>query len=258
MTSTLPSPRDDSAVPTTPAHVAAGWPAMRHRWAHLLFLHWPVAADELRRLVPPELDVDTFEGQAYVGLVPFTMTGVRPVWSPPVRGLSSFHEVNVRTYVHRYGEDPGVWFFSLDAANRFAVAVGRTFWKLPYHFARMGLIRDGNGIFYRSERLWPGPSPASCSLRYEPKGTPGGARAGTLEQFLIERYVLYTRRGSRLWMGRVHHAPYPLQGAEVHELSEDLIAAAGILVPDQPPLAHYAEEVRVRVYGLRSVAGRGR
>jgi uncharacterized protein YqjF (DUF2071 family) len=224
---------------------------MRHRWAKLGFLHWPVAAEALRPLVPPGLEVDTFEGQAYVGLVPFTMTGVRPVGLPPVWGLSSFHEVNVRTYVHRGGRDPGVWFFSLDAANRAAVVLARALWKLPYHFARMTLKHEGGRTGYRSERQWPGPCPASCDLRYGPTGPPAPARIGSLDHFLIERYILYAKMDSRLLMGRVHHAAYPVQAAEVEDLKEDLLAVAGIAVTGEPPLVHYAEEVRVRVYAPR-------
>jgi hypothetical protein len=122
---------------------------MWQRWADLLFLHWPVPPDELAALLPPGLTLDTFDGQAYVGLVPFTMTGVRPVWAPALPWLSHFHETNVRTYVHCRGRDPGVWFFSLDAANPVAVKIARALWKLPYHFARMRLARAGNGMAKR-------------------------------------------------------------------------------------------------------------
>ena len=118
------------------------WPVMRQKWRELLFVHWPVRPEELRPLVPPQLDLDLFDGMAYIGLVPFTMTGVRPVGLPPVRGLSSFHETNVRTYVHRARSDPGVWFFSLDAANRIAVSLARTLYHLPYYHARMFLERE--------------------------------------------------------------------------------------------------------------------
>ena len=117
-------------------------PVMRQSWRELLFLHWPISPDQLRPLVPPSLDLDLFEGIAYVGLVPFTMTGVRPVGLPSVRGISNFHETNVRTYVHRDGRDPGVWFFSLDAANRLAVYLARTFFHLPYYHARMFLEHE--------------------------------------------------------------------------------------------------------------------
>jgi uncharacterized protein len=233
----------------------AGRSVMRQRWAQLLFLHWAVPVEVLRPLVPGALEIDTFEGRAYVGLVPFTMTGVRPSWAPPVWGLSSFHETNVRTYVHYQGRDPGVWFFSLDAASRVAVITARRLWHLPYHFARMRLTRlSRETIDYSSERRWPGPVPARCAVRCAIQGQPAPATVGTLKHFLAERYILYAQKGGRLFSGRVHHAPYPLQPAEVLALEEDLLAGAGIARPDGAPLAHYAEEVRVRVFPLRPVA----
>src|SRR5438045_5907004 len=110
---------------------------MRQDWHHLLFLHWEIPPQELQALVPPELTIDTFDGIAYVGLVPFTLTGVRPVGVPPMPWVSSFHEVNVRTYVHRGGRDPGVWFFSLDASSAIAVAAARAAYKLPYFHSQI-------------------------------------------------------------------------------------------------------------------------
>jgi uncharacterized protein YqjF (DUF2071 family) len=227
---------------------------MRQRWASLLFLHWEVPADDLRRVVPPGLEVDTFEGRAFVGLVPFTMTGIRPPGLPAIPWLSQSHEVNARTYVHRDGRDPGVWFFSLDANHSLAVRTARAFFYLPYYRARIRLDRDASGaIDYASERLWPPPTPATCAVRYRPTGRPAAAQVGALEHFLVERYILYAYRDGRLYFGRVHHAPYPVQGAEVHAWDETLTAAAGVRRPETPPLAHYAEEVRVRIYPLRRV-----
>src|SRR5581483_2974071 len=110
---------------------------MHQNWHHLLFLHWEVPPEELQRLVAPELTIDTFEGKAYVGLVPFTLTGVRPVMTPPLPWISSFHEINVRTYVHLRGQDPGVWFFSLDASSTIAVAAARAAYKLPYFHSQI-------------------------------------------------------------------------------------------------------------------------
>jgi uncharacterized protein YqjF (DUF2071 family) len=223
---------------------------MRQNWHHLLFLHWVVAPEQLRPLVSPELELDLYEGRAYVGLVPFTMTGVRPVWAPAVPWLSSFHETNVRTYVHRAGRDPGVWFFSLDAANPVAVALARAFFHLPYYHARMCLKRAPEAISYTSQRLQPRSRPATCAITAAPLGSAATARTGTLEHFLVERYLLYTAHRGRLYRGQVHHTPYPLQAAEIAALDETMLAAVGIARPGETPLTHFAEGVRVEVFPL--------
>ena len=185
-----PGPEPASAIdriaPTRQPHRR---PVMRQSWRSFLFLHWPVRPEALRPLVPPQLDLDLFEEKAYIGLVLFTMTGVRPVGIPPVWGVSSFHETNVRTYVHRDGRDPGVWFFSLDAANRLAVDLARTFYHLPYHHARLFLERepaarlaDPRAILYAGVRRHPDPRPASYLIRAIPTGPvhPGSqARSNT-------------------------------------------------------------------------------
>jgi uncharacterized protein YqjF (DUF2071 family) len=223
---------------------------MRMTWADLGFLHWEIPVAVLRPLVPDALEIDAFEGRAFVGLVPFTMKGVRPVWAPSVPWLSNFHETNVRTYVHHQGRDPGVWFLSLDAANPIAVVIARMLWKLPYHFARMRLQQEGAGVRYATDRRWPGPHPGACALRYEPTGPVAPAAVGTLEHFLAERYVLYAFARGRLFSGRVHHTPYPLQTARVEGLEENLLAAAGLARPSTPPLVHYASGVDVEVFAL--------
>lgn len=229
----------------------AGPAVQRQSWHELLFLHWSVPVEALRPLVPPALEIDTYEGRAYVGLVPFTMTGVRPVWAPAVPGLSSFHEVNVRTYVHLEGREPGVWFLSLDASSRVAVLVARTAYHLPYRFARMSLTRGPQGeVRYSSERRWPGPTPAACALRYWPSGPAAPAAEGSLDHFLAERYVLYAERRGRLLRGRVHHPPYPLQAAGFADLDESLLSAAGVQHGTERPLAHYARGVSVELFAL--------
>jgi uncharacterized protein len=236
---------------SSPTRRPAGPAALRQSWLDLLFLHWPVPVEALRPLIPPRLEIDTHEGQAYVGLVPFTMTGVRPVWSPAVPGLSNFHEVNVRTYVHLEGRDPGVWFLSLDASSRIAVLVARATYHLPYRFARMSLAHGPAGeVRYSSERRWPGPKPAGCAMRYWPVGPVAPAPLRSLEHFLAERYVLYAERRGRLLRGRVHHSPYPLQAAAFADLDESLVAAAGVRRGSETPSAHYAKGVSVEVFGL--------
>lgn len=227
---------------------------MRQDWHHLLFLHWEVPPIELQTLLPPGLTLDTFDGKAYVALVPFTMTGVRPVLAPPLPWVSSFHEVNVRTYVHCKGRDPGVWFFSLDASSTIAVAAARAFYKLPYFHAQIdfGVSKDPMPqVAFDSRREDPhGVKPANCHVSYRPvEGPVTKASPGTLEHFLIERYILYAvDSGHQLWRARVHHQPYPIQKVEVAALEETLVWAAGVKRPDPVQLRHYAREVNVKVY----------
>ena len=202
--------------------------------------------------MPAALEIDTHEGDAFIGVVPFTMTGVRPLWAPAVPGISNFHETNVRTYVHHEGSDPGVWFFSLEAASRVAVAIARGFWHLPYHHARMTLEKDADSIRYRSERRSPPPLPAICNVTCRPASPPKPAAPGTLEHFLAERYILYADAGDgALRKGYVHHTPYPLQTAEVNEWEESLLLAAGIARPPGEPFAHYATGVDVEIFDLQ-------
>ncbi|WP_257454875.1 YqjF family protein [Archangium lipolyticum] len=232
-------------------------PVMYQRWKHLLFLHWSLPPEVVAPLLPPGLTLDTFDGRAWVGLVPFTMRGVRPRGLPAVGFLSDFHETNVRTYVHFQGKDPGVWFFSLEAANAIAVRLARAWFKLPYHYAGMELTAgpQGSSYAYRSERRWPGPTPARCAVRCTPKGTVSNSTPGTLQHFLVERYFLYSTAHGQLFRGQVHHTPYQVRGADVEGLDETLLAAAGIPRPSEPPMALFSEGVDVDVFRLRCVEG---
>lgn len=235
-------------------------PVLLHQnWHHLLFLHWEIPPSELQALLPPRLTLDTFEGKAYVGLVPFTLTGVRAVLTPPLPWISQFHEINVRTYVHLDGRDPGVWFFSLDASSKLAVAAARATYKLPYFDAEMDFRASTDAlplIEFDSKRTDPrGTMPASAHLAYRPiEGSFAPAAPGTLEHFLVERYILYAQDEQRqLYRARVHHQPYPVQRAEVLALNETLIWAAGIKRAENAGLRHYAREVNVKVYPLERV-----
>ncbi len=234
-----------------PSRRPQGYSVMRQRWAELLFLHWEADSHHLQSLLPPGLELDTYDGKAYIGLVPFTMTGVRPTISPPFPPLSNFHEVNVRTYVHREGRDPGVWFFSLDAANSVAVRLARAWYRLPYYFARMSLHTTPERSDYTSQRLWSPPLPAECDISYTPTGEVVPAQPDTLDHFLCERYFLYAYAREQLYRGQIHHSPYPLQSATLHHCRENLIAAAGITRPNTPPLIHFAREVRTQIFPLK-------
>jgi uncharacterized protein YqjF (DUF2071 family) len=232
---------------------------LHQNWHHLLFLHWEVPANDLQALLPPRLTLDTYAGKAYVGLGPFTLTGVRPILTPPLPWISEFHEVNVRTYVHLEGRDPGVWFFSLDASSRIAVAAARAAYKLHYLEAEIDFRNSGGAIptiDFESRRTDArGTVPANAHVSYRPiEGPFAPAVPGSLEHFLLERYILYAQDAQRqLYRARVHHQPYPVQRAEVLSLSETLIWAAGIRRAEGVDHRHYAREVNVKVYPLEKV-----
>jgi uncharacterized protein YqjF (DUF2071 family) len=237
-----------------------GSAVMKQTWSDLLFLHWHVAESDLRPLVPSGLDIDTFEGRAWVGLVPFTVSGARVRFMPPLPFVSSFHEVNVRTYVHRHGRDPGVWFFSLDASNALVVEAAKRLYKLPYRSAHIEMTvaepADTAGarrlVEFNSRRV--AGDPPDVDVCYGAGDFPRPAAPGTLDHFLVERYILYSAGKDGLYRARVHHAPYPVQAGVVDALRrESLIAAAGIQRPGSAPLAHYASRVDVDIWPLEDV-----
>jgi uncharacterized protein YqjF (DUF2071 family) len=214
-------------------------------WEDLLFAHWPVPAVSLAPLIPRGLTLDTFEGNAWLGIVPFRMVGVRWRFLPPVPGTAAFPELNVRTYVT--AEDkPGVWFFSLDAASRLAVRGARWSFHLPYFDAEMETKRDGDAVEYRSRRTHAGTAGAEFKARYAPVGPVYISKKGTLEHFLTARYCLYSGdvRG-RLWRGEIHHPPWPLQRAEADISLNSMTAQIGVRLAEKPALLHFARRLCV-------------
>jgi uncharacterized protein len=216
------------------------------RWHDLLFAHWRAEADLVRRLLPPGIPLDTFEDTAWIGVVPFRMSRVRLRGTPPLPGLSAFPELNVRTYVRR-DDRPGVYFFSLDAANRVAVAAARRLY-LPYFHARMGCLPAGEEVGYDSRRVHRGAPPAAFRGRYRPTGPPERAAPGSLAHWLTERYCLYVRTpGGSVWRGEIHHEPWPLQPAEAEVVVNTMAAPMGVPL-EGPPLLHFARRLDVRFW----------
>src|SRR5262245_47063767 len=223
---------------------------MAHTWHDLLFAHWRVPDSALRALVPNELAVDTHDGHAWLGLTPFRMGGVRFRGTLPLPGLSSFPELNVRTYVTD-GEKPGIWFFSLDAGSATAVAAARRLYRLPYFRARMGVRAGPAGIAFSSVRTEPGAFPRALRATYRPSGAAFSAQPGTLEHFLTERYCLYTAAGGRVYRAEIHHPPWPLQPAAV-EIAENTMAPRTIELAGDP-LAHFSARLDGVIWPLQSL-----
>lgn len=230
-------------------------------WLDLTFIHWRVSAEDIQEFLPDSLTVDTFDGSAWVGLVPFAMRNVRPWWSPVVPGVSHFLETNVRTYVHKEGRDPGVWFFSLEASKALAVRVARRFWKLNYFYANMSLQKEARKIHYQTDRLWPNPVPAksTVSIEFEQDESQRSyqtAEPVTLDHFLIERYYLYTTDSlnnspaGQLYRGQVHHSPYEFSRVNLVECQDQLVPQAGIATTGNPEHIAYSPGVNVDIHPL--------
>ena len=218
---------------------------MAQRWHDLLFAHWPMPPAKIAPLVPAPLRLDTRDGSAWLGVVPFRMTGVRLRMCPPLPGLSAFCELNVRTYVS-FGELPGVYFFSLDADSAIAVAVARAWFGLPYLRARMSLRDEGGEIAYASVRR--GGAPAEFTARYAADGDARAPVRGSLEHWLVERYCLFTAGGGRARRVDIHHLPWQLAPARAEIRTNTMAAALGLALPDEPPLLHFAANQEIAVW----------
>jgi uncharacterized protein YqjF (DUF2071 family) len=230
---------------------------MAQRWNDLLFAHWPIPSHDMARLLPAGLEIDTFDGYAWVGIVPFWMDQVRTRTigerCVTVPTTATFCELNMRTYVRsqRTGLS-GVYFFSLDAASALAVLGARTLFRLPYFLASMHQQTESNGtVNYNSRRLLTG-SQVRFKARYRGLGQViGPGKPGTLEHFLTERYCLFTRRAGRVQVGHIHHLPWPLEPAEAEISINELPAAHGIALPEHPPVLHFARKLDVYIWSLR-------
>jgi uncharacterized protein len=226
----------------------APW-VMAQRWNTLLFAHWPVPVATMRALVPAALSVDVREDSAWVSVTPFYLDALRPHLGPALPGLSSFLEINVRTYV-TFDEKPGVYFFSLDASSTIAVRAARLLYHLPYHRAAMRLHAAADAmIAFESRRQGRIAPPAVFQGRYRAAGPVMHSTLDSLDRWLTERYCLYTvDSAQRVYRTDIHHAPWPLQPAELEITANSMALSAGITLPKQPPRIAYAERLDVVVW----------
>jgi uncharacterized protein YqjF (DUF2071 family) len=224
---------------------------LRMRWLDLLFAHWPVDPAAIRAVVPAPLQLDTFEGRAYLGIVPFRMEDVGPRGLPAPPVLGAFPELNVRTYVRHRGRG-GVWFLSLDAASRLTVEGARAFFHLPYFLAEMSAVEDGDAIEYRSRRIVTRGRPAELAVRYRPTGPVEPAAPGSFESWLTDRMRLFAVDGAgRIVRTEIAHAAWPLQPAEAEFRTESMAAARGLALPSVSPHLLFSRRLDVRSWWPR-------
>ncbi|HEX5874235.1 MAG TPA: DUF2071 domain-containing protein [Pyrinomonadaceae bacterium] len=232
-------------------HRPKGQPVMHQDWGKLLFIHWRIEENILRPHIPDSLEIDTYGDSAWIAITPFTMWDIRafPPFVPPLPGLDSMHELNVRTYVHHNGV-PGVWFFSLDANSRAAVLAARTFFHLPYHNAEIEM-EGKKKIKYRLDRI---DEPAA---KFRAAWSVGEAlpesQPGSREFFLTERYILYTEHDDEIYRAQIHHQPWQLYEAELTSFSSTMLEANQLIQPKTQPILHYADEVNVDIWSLELV-----
>ncbi|MBP1961000.1 YqjF family protein [Paenibacillus aceris] len=236
-------------------HLAKPW-IMHQIWNDLLFAHWSVPVKIIREHVPAHIPIDTFEGTAWLGVVPFHMSGVTFRGIPALPYFSSFPEINVRTYVTIDGK-PGVYFFSLDAHNKFAVETARSFFHLPYFYTKIEVKElPKDTIRYHSVRQDPRARQGEFLAEYLPTSPTRLAMPGTLEYWLTERYCLYCqdRRGN-IYRGEIDHEPWPLQSAEANIIINTLPHSFGINLPEHSPVLHFAKQLKVKIWALEKLEG---
>ncbi|HEY9777983.1 MAG TPA: DUF2071 domain-containing protein [Planktothrix sp.] len=225
--------------------------AMKMTWEQLLFMHWPVAPDDIRRLVPAPFEIDTYDGTAWVGVIPFGMSNVSPRNVPALPYMSKFLELNVRTYV-KFRDWRAVYFFSLDAANPIAVEAARAFYHLPYLNAQMSWMGTEFGVTYSSKRTDRRGAPIGFQAEYRPVGAPYSSDSGSLAEFLTERYCLVTTDSTgRPCVGHIHHIRWPLQDAEVDIVENTMCDPLQIKLLRKRPVLHYAARLETVAWSLQ-------
>lgn len=225
-----------------------GPPKMLQKWRDLTFLHFPVQPEVVQRTLPAGLEVDTFDGQAWIGLVPFWMTDIRFRSIPRIPGHHTFPETNVRTYVHRNGEKPGVWFYTLEAQNRAAVAVARATFNLPYRFARLNVDRSEDRIRYLHRR-----GEVRHDIQVQVCEQCPTSEPGSFQFWLVERYLLYASKFGQLYSGQVYHTPYEVRQIELLNCKQNLIESVGFEATDWKHLC-FSPGVDVEVFGIQKLS----
>ncbi|MGA2351137.1 MAG: DUF2071 domain-containing protein [Terracidiphilus sp.] len=236
-----------------PRPLPSGRWLMKQRWNDLLFAHWPVPALSLAPLVPEGLQVDTFQGSAWLGVMPFWIDRIKVRGLPTMPGGQGFPDLSLRTYVREERTGTlGVCCLSLDASNLLAAALGRALYRLPYHWAEMRLEQrtEREFSFYSRRRF--ADRPVVFKARYRglgPSRRLAESGVGTLEYFLMERHCLFSKNhAGQAIRANLHHVSWPLEEAEAEIERNDLAEALGIRLPNLEPVLHYSRRLAVYVW----------
>ncbi|MFG6119973.1 YqjF family protein [Thalassobacillus sp. B23F22_16] len=222
---------------------------LTQKWDHLLFMHVPVLKQAIKPLLPPQLELDTYDGEAWISIVPFEVTGMHARWAPEIPFLSSYLELNVRTYV-KYQGHPGVYFFSLDA-NLLTIVLGAKTFSLPYYYADMEMKETNGHYTYRSIRKKA--ASGDFEVSYHPVSKTYSPEHGSLSHWLMERYVFWQKKGNGLIQGDVHHLPWEVQDASADIDTETLTSFLPPPSFSGETFYHYADSRRVLLWPLKKV-----
>jgi uncharacterized protein YqjF (DUF2071 family) len=225
-------------------------PIMHHNWGKLLFMHWRVAVNDLRPHIPHALEIETFDGTAWLGIIPFTMWGIRPPALPAIPYFSSAHELNVRTYVRHQGAS-GVWFFSLDINHSLGTLAGRWGFSLPYYRSSITFHQSKDQLSFHLMRS--GEPRAEFDAHWIIEPPVRVTQPGTIDAFLLERYYLFSWDGRRLWRGPIAHMRWAFQPAKIVSYRSTMLRPLGLSAPEGDPLLHYAESKKVQIYAIEAV-----
>jgi uncharacterized protein YqjF (DUF2071 family) len=236
-----------------PRPLPSGRWAITQRWNDLLFAHWPIPVAQMAALLPDWLEVDTFQGSAWLGVVPFWLDRIKIRGVPPIPGARSFPDLNLRTYVRdQFTGTPGVYCFSLDASNLLAVAVARSYYHLPYYWSEMLLEQrtEREFAFYSRRRFTT--RPVIFNVRYRglgPNVRLAENRCGSFEYFVTERSCLYSsNRAGEPIRANLHYVSWPLEEAEAEIERNDLAASIGLDLPKMEPVLHYSRRQAVYIW----------
>lgn len=226
---------------------------MRMGWSQMLLLHWPFSLKAVRPLVPDELELDSFDGKAWISILPYRVRGVRPIVAPSIPWFSTFLQLDVRTYVLHQGE-PGVFFFSLDASNPVAVWLARTVFRLPYFRADMQLRRKGDSFRLTSARSHQGARPATFDCQWTPREPLAGATRDEFAAFVSDRDRLFAPHAGKVMTCSIQQEPWPLRRAHVSALETTLFEATDLPEPECPPIAHHCDGLGLEIWPLRAIS----